>query len=229
MMEAAIHVKPFGFDRVFHLSGAEPEAAPEPMIDTAPELAAEIAELRARLAAREEAHREELVRARADAFSAGLDQARRDRDVAVLAAADAINAALEQIDLRLDWAIEAMTADAAAVALAAAEALAGHAIDFAPARAIDEALDRVLRQVARGTRLTVKVHPTLLDDMRRLIEERQSRDRRKLSITPVPDEATPPGDAHIFWEEGGLTVSLEARRAAVLAELAPLLKGAAKE
>jgi flagellar assembly protein FliH len=222
MMEAAIHVKPFGFDRVFHLSGAE---GPEPVIDDEVPLVDQVDELQARIVAIEEAHREELARARADGFAAGLDQARRDREVALLSAADAINAAIEQVDLRLDWAIEAMTSDAAAAALAAAEALAGHAVDHLPGRAIDEALDRVLRQVARGTALTIKVHPSLLDDIEQRIVMRASQDRRKLSITAIADEAIPVGDADIAWEEGGLTVSLDARRAAVLAELEPLLKG----
>jgi flagellar assembly protein FliH len=222
MMEAAIHVKPFGFDRVFHLSGAE---APEDVTDDSPPLVDQVDELQARIVAIEEAHRAELGRARADGFAAGLDQARHDRETAVLSAADAINAAIEQIDLRLDWAIEAMTSDAAAAAFAAGEALAGHAIDHLPTRAIDEALDRVLRQVARGTALTIKVHPSLFDDIQRQIVERASQDRRKLVITAIADEATPVGDADIVWEEGGLTVSMEARRAAVLAEIEPLFKG----
>jgi flagellar assembly protein FliH len=224
MMEAAIHVEPFGFDRVFQVSGNEPETP-----DNAHELAEQLGEQQARFVALEEAHRAELARARADGFTAGLDQARHDREVAVLAAADAINAAIEQIDLRLDWVIETMTSDAAATALAAAEALAGHAVDHIPARAIDEALDRVLRQVARGTQLTVTVHPTLLDDVQRLVVERASQDRRKLSITALADDTTAPGDARIFWEEGGVMVSMAARRAAVQAELEPLLRGDAAE
>lgn len=226
MMEAAIHVKPFGFDRVFHFSGGE---EPAKVTEEPPQLLDQVEALQERIAAIEEAHRVELGRARADGFAAGLDQARRDREAAVLAAADAIHAAIEQIDLRLDWAIEAMTTDAAAAALAAAEALAGHAIDHVPARAIDEALDRVLRQVARGTALTVKVHPDLVDVIEQQALARANRDRRKLAISVIADAATPPGDAEILWEEGGLTVSMAARRAAVLAEIGPLLKDAAAQ
>ncbi len=110
------------------------------------------------------------------------------------------------------------------MALAAAHVLAGHAIDHAPPRAIDEALGRVLQQVARGTRLVVRVHPALLADVQRMLAARQAQDRRKLSITVVGDEATPEGDALIFWDEGGLAVDMRARRAAVLAELGPLLR-----
>jgi flagellar assembly protein FliH len=152
-------------------------------------------------------------------------QARREREVALLSAADAIHAAIDEADARLAEAADTMAKDAAAVALAAAEMLAGHAIDQAPARAIDEALDRVLRQVARGTRLTIRVHPSLLSEVQRLIVARQEQDRRKLSIVAVADEATAEGDALIFWDEGGVAIDKAARRAAVLAELGPLLAG----
>jgi flagellar assembly protein FliH len=218
MMEAAIPVKPFGFDRVFHVPGGEPAA-----VDTHA-LNDRIVDLQDRITAMAEAHRAELARVRAEGHAAGLAQARGERGVALLTAADAIHAAIEQIDARLAEATDTMMKDAADVAIAAAEVLAGHALDIAPARAIDEALDRVLRQVARGTRLTVRVHPALFDEIQRLIVARAERDRRKLAITAIADETTPEGDALIFWEEGGLVVDKAARRAAVLEELGPLLK-----
>jgi len=219
MMEAAIHVKPFGFDRIFDAAGDE---APDVDIHA---LTDQIDALQTRIDTLIETHRAELAHARADGFETGLMQARREREVALLSAADAIHAAIDEADARLIEAADTMAKDAAAVALAAAEMLAGHAIDQAPARAIDEALDRVLRQVARGTRLTIRVHPSLLSEVQRLIVARQEQDRRKLSIVAVADEATAEGDALIFWDEGGVAIDKAARRAAVLAELGPLLAG----
>jgi flagellar assembly protein FliH len=226
MMEAAIHVKPFGFDRVFHISGGDEPAAPG---DDTPELLEKIADLQRQLASLEKGHRIELERARADGFSAGTAQARQSDEAAFLAAADAINAAIEQIDQRLDWAIETMKGDAAHTALAAAEVLAGHAIDHLPTRAIDEALDRVLSQVARGTALTIRVHPELLGAIERQIVKRAEQDRRKLTITAVADPSIAVGDADISWEEGGLEVDMAERRAAVHAEIAPLLERATSQ
>jgi flagellar assembly protein FliH len=217
-MEAAIHIKPFGFDRVFHVSGSE---APDAGI---PEINEQADDLQARIDAMEEAHRAELFRARADGFEAGLGQARREREAALLSAVDAIHAAIEQVDAYLAEVTDSITRDAAEIALAAAHALAGHAIAHSPARAIDEALGRVLHQVARGTQLTVRVHPSLLPDVQRIIADRQAHDRRKLSIATLADESTPEGDALIFWDEGGLAVDMSARNATVLAELSPLLK-----
>lgn len=219
MMEAAIHVKPFGFDRVFHMPGGKEP----PPVDT-DDLGDRAFELEARILAMEEDHRHELHRARADAFQAGLDQARHDREAALLAAADAIHAAIDDIDGRLAYTTEKFMKDAAQVAQAAAEMLAGHAIALAPLRAMDEALDRVLGQVARGTRLTIRVNPDQFEDMERLLADRQGQERRQLSITPLADPAMAPGDAVIFWEEGGLAVDAAARREAVLAELGPFLE-----
>ena len=220
-MEAAIHVKPFGFDRVFRFPSA-PEEAPPASVDEAifqqriASLEADIARLRAE-------HIEILARARSDAFAAGLAQARSERDAAVLAACDALHATLDDIDARIAQATEAVMKDAAKLAFTAAEVLAGHAVEQAPARAADEALGRVLDQVSRGTRIGIRVHPAIAEDMERLIAVRVSKERRKLSLTVIADEEMAESDALIFWEEGGLAVDAAHRRAAILAELGPLL------
>lgn len=219
MMESAIHVKPFGFDRVFLMPDRK-----EPPPAHGDDLSDRIFELEARIMGMEEDHRHALHCARTDAFQAGLAQARHDRDAALLAAADAIHAAIDDIDGRLASTTEKFMKDAAQVAVAAAEALAGHAIAQAPLRAVNEALDRVLSQVARGTRLTIQVNPDQYEEMAHMLAERQGRERRQLSITPLADPATAEGDAIIFWEEGGLAVDAAARHEAVLAELRPFLE-----
>ncbi|ARS28935.1 hypothetical protein KC8_16830 [Sphingomonas sp. KC8] len=216
-MEAAIHVKPFGFDRVFRFASSEP--APANTI----ELTKQIAALQAENDRMVLEHIAALSLAREDGFAAGLDQARGERDTAMLAATDALHAAIDEIDARLAETADAMMKDAADVAFSAAEILAGHAIEQAPARSVDEALGRVLQQVGRGTQLRVKVHPSLATDMERLIAARVSKERRKLSITVVEDDVMTPGDALIHWDEGGLAVDAAGRRAAVMAELGPLL------
>ena len=215
-MVASAHVKPFGFDRVFHMTGGD-----APAFD-ARTLNDRIDALRARIAAMEETHQEALAVAGADAFARGLEQARQERDAALLAATDAIHAAIEQIDARLADTAEAMARDAAEVALAAAYMLAGHAVAETPARAIAEALGRVLRQVARGTRLAVRVHPALADAVEQMGEPRGS-ERRRVSLSVIPDDTLAEGDAVIFWDEGGLAVDAGARRQSVLAEMQALL------
>jgi flagellar assembly protein FliH len=216
-MEAAIHVKPFGFDRVFHMTGGDAPAFDSRTLND------RIDALHAKIEAMEDTHREELAIAGADAFARGLEQARQERAVALLAATDALHAAIEQIDTRLAETAEAMAKDAAEAALAAADMIAGHAVAAAPVRAIAEALDRVLRQVARGTQLSIRVHPALAEAVERMMEPRGG-ERRRVSLSIVPDEALAEGDAAIFWEEGGLAIDAAARREAVMAEMQALLR-----
>ena len=223
-MEPVIRVRPFGFDRVFHF--ATPEIAAQADVS---EREGQIAALHAEIERLIEAHAIALAQAHTDGFQAGLHQARTERDAALLAAIDALHDALDDVDERLIDAAGAMKTDAADVALSAAEALAGHAVAINPALAIDEALGRVLLQVARGTRLDIRVNPVLVEAVERSVEARKAHERRKLLIAVIPDEAIEPGDARILWEEGGVAVDAAARRQAVLDEIAPLLRDNAQD
>lgn len=221
MMEAAISIKPFGFDRVFRF-GSAPEEEPLPVATG--ELHAQIAALQERI---EEMRRNEeaaLLKARADGIAQGLAQARGERAEAMLSATDALHAALDDLSGRWSQESDRIAQEAAEVALSAAEMIAGHAIRQEPARAIDEALGRALRQVTRGTALLIRVHPDSLEDVERLVAERRAEERRALDISIVADEAIAPHDAHVGWAEGGLIIDAAARRAAVLRELGNLIE-----
>jgi len=210
------NVQRFAFDRVFtaHPSGQGPATA---------ELMRELASLRAELAALKAEQGAQLALARAQGFEAGLTQARAERDAALLSAVDALQAGLETIDERFEEVSQRVTGEAAEIALAAADLIAGRALEAAPAEAIDAAIGRVLGQVARGTELEVRVNPGLVEAIEAKIAERQSKDRRRLFLTVVPDATIAMGDAMIGWEQGGLAVDAAARREAVRAELETLL------
>ncbi|MEP9359786.1 FliH/SctL family protein [Sphingomonas sp. KR3-1] len=213
------NVERFGFDRIF----AVPPGKGGPI---GPDAALEVATLRAELALLRSEQEAALTLARAQGYEAGLAQARAEREVALLSAVDALQAGIEGIDAQFGAVSERVTGEATEVALAAAELIAGRALEVAPGVAIDEALGRVLGQVARGTELQIRVHPDLMEDIEGRIADRQSRDRRKLNLTVVPDATIAVGDARIGWEEGGLALDAEARRAAVAEELQTLLKAA---
>jgi flagellar assembly protein FliH len=213
------NVERFGFDRIF----AVPPTKGGPI---GPDAALEVATLRAELALLRSEQEAALTLARAQGYEAGLAQARSEREVALLSAVDALQAGIEGIDAQFGQVSERVTGEATEVALAAAEMIAGRALEMAPGNAIDEAIGRVLGQVARGTELQIRVHPDLMEDIEGRIADRQSRDRRKLNLTVVPDATIAVGDARIGWEEGGLALDAEARRAAVAEELETLLKAA---
>ncbi|WP_159980880.1 MULTISPECIES: FliH/SctL family protein [unclassified Novosphingobium] len=229
-MDGFATIQPFGFDRVFHLvdtHAPEPLAGGEAGLVLPPEdLHEKVAELEARIERLHADHRAELTRARADGFEAGATQARSERAEALLSATDALHAGLSDINARFDTATRAMLAEAGAVVLHAAQLLAGHAIDAAPARAVDEALGRALEQVAQGTALVVRANPAMRGEIEALVAERRARAGRNLAVTVVDDVGVPEGDARIEWSAGGLNVDAEARRAAVMAELAGTLAAA---
>ena len=219
-MEMSFHPRPFAFDRVFvDAPAARPAEAPEAM-------SIEIETLRAELSRMREDHHTELARARVDGFEAGLAQARNEREAALLSAVDAIQADLESIGGTLDTTRAELTRDAAELALAAAGHIAGRAITDQPVNAIDDAIGRALAQVARGTELTIRIHPDLETDIAERIARRQAGDRRRLNLHITPDPSLSPGDARIEWDEGGLMVDRAAREAAVREELEGLMMAA---
>jgi len=216
MADMSFQARPFAFDRVFAI--AEPDLS-----GSASELALRLAAAEAQIEALRADHVAMLAVARAEAFEAGLHEARQERDAALLSAADALQAGLEEIEERHGAVLDGLAQDAAEVALAAADLLAGHAVAVAPVQTIDHAIARVLAQIARGQEVVIRVNPDLVGDVEARIADRQSRDRRRLALVVVEDVTLPPGDAQITWDSGGVVLDAAARRAAVLAELAPLL------
>jgi len=209
-MDMSYQARPFAFDRIF----AMPRAATGSH-DESPELIALRADFE-RLKLQLETG---IAVAHADGFEAGLVQARGETAAALLAATDALHVSIEAIEGEYEVIEERLSKAAADVAMAAADELAGRAVECDPARAIDEAIGRVLLQVARGQELQIHVHPALIEQMEALIATRKSGERRRLSriLVAVPTLAL--GDALIAWEQGGLALNAAARRQAVLTEL----------
>jgi flagellar assembly protein FliH len=222
MTMAFQNVERFAFDRIFAAPQSGGSAAPSG------DALLEISALRAELALLRSDQEAQLALARAQGFDAGLAQARAERDVALLSAVDALQAGLEAIDDRFEEVSARLSGEASEVALAAAEMIAGRALDLAPADAVDAAIGRVLAQVARGTELEVRVHPDMIEPVEARLAQRQANDRRKLHLTVIGDVTLAPGDALIGWEQGGLALDAAARRAAVMAELETLLPSPAE-
>ncbi len=208
-------VERFAFDRIFTVASGDSAPTGDSLL--------ELAALRVEMAALKAEQGAQVALARAQGFDAGLAQARAEREVALLSAVDALQAGIETLDERFADVTRRVTSDAAEIALAAADMIAGRALETAPGDAIDAAIGRVLAQVARGTELEIRVHPDIIDAVEARIAERQSRDRRKLSLTVIGDVTLAPGDALIGWEQGGLALDAAARRRAVEAELHSLL------
>jgi flagellar assembly protein FliH len=211
------HVERFGFDRIF--AAQQGDAPTSASLD---DLTLELASLRAELALLKSDQATQIAIARAEGYEAGLAQARTERDTALLSAVDALQAGIETLDERFGEVSDRVTGEAAQIAVAAADMIAGRALTLSPEATIDEAIGRVLSQVARGTELEIRVHPELIEALEAKIAERQSKDR-KLNLVVVGDVTLARGDAVIGWEQGGLALSADARREAVMTELETLL------
>lgn len=181
--------------------------------------------LRAELAHLRDQQKEELDRTRREAFQAGLDHARTERDAAILSSIDALQASVEEVLSNRDALLAEFSQDAANLALVAAEAIAGHAIALDPGKTVDDAIGRVLAQLARGDDVQVAVHPDLVEGISAKIEARKSDNRKNISLTVVSNDALAPGDAVLAWDRGGVTIDIEARKKAIHTELEPLLAG----
>jgi flagellar assembly protein FliH len=216
---SASKIKPFAFDRIFAQAPAGgPAGKPDPL-----RLQAEVETLRAHLERVELERDMALADARKDGYEAGLEFARSEREAAVLAAIDALQAGVEQIAEEVEAAVARTTAEAAELALAAADLIAGRALETTPVATIDAALSRVLEQLGRNPKLLITVHTSLVEEMERLIAIRQSSDRRRMFLHVVGDETLPLGDTLISWQEGGLRLDADSRRDAVREELDGLL------
>lgn len=222
-----LHVRPFDFDRTFAMPVREPARQYRRKTDAA-DLAHEVDGLHGQIERLERRHEEELARARAEAFEAGCNHVRAEREAAILSALDALQASLDELSEQADALKAQAESDAIEVAFAAAEALAGQAIAQQPGGAVDEAIGRALAQVARGQEIDVKVHPDLVENIEARIAERQSHDRRRLALLVSGDPTLAPGDAVLRWDRGGVIVDAQGRRQAVLDELAPLIQQSAE-
>lgn len=222
-MQGNLQIRPFDFGRTFAAPPSEPSRNYRRKSDPA-ELALEVESLQGQLARLERMQCEELARTRTEAFEAGRNHERTEREAAILSALDALQASLEAVADQHDELRAEFVADACDVALTAAEALAGRVVELEPGGAIDEAIGRALAQVARGQEIDVKVNPQLVEEIEARIARRQAGNRRRLFLTILADPAVASGDAVLSWERGGLIVDAATRRQALEDELAPLIR-----
>lgn len=209
--------RPFQFDKIFTAPPSRGESiyATDSLLDAAA--------LRAELEALREQYDLAVTDAHARGATEGQQRARAERDQALLAAVDALHAALDEFAQERQAMIDTLCRDAAHLALAIGEKLAGHALGHAPTEAIDQAIGRVLTRIARGQEVIISVHPSLLADVETRIAARQSQDRRRLNLIVTGDADLAPGDAHLRWDSGGQRLSTQDRLTEIQAELAAII------
>lgn len=195
-----------------------PQGDDIPITDAALALAAVRAEMEALRADQSVA----IARARSEGYMEALAQMRAEREQALLSAWDALHTAWEEFEHGRDAITEQLREEATTLALSIGEALAARALVDAPGEAIDQAIGRVLSEIARGQEVIISVHPDLAPDIEARIATRQAADRRRLNLVVLHDDALAMGDAHLRWEGGGMRLDAAERLRAIHAELAAL-------
>jgi flagellar assembly protein FliH len=201
-------VQPFAFAAEFQNGDFAPV--------TLASLELEVAELQHKLS---RAYERGLAEGREEALAA----LRGERDTALAGTAEALATALASLDARFDATERKVARLGADLALDLADQLAGTALERAPAAPIGAIIARALDQVRRGCPLRVRVAPALVSAVEELVQQRQSRDRRRLNITVLPDDGVADGDARVEWDDGALVLDRAARRAALKADIAASL------
>lgn len=204
--------RPYAFDRIFAQSTIDSTRNSQ-------DLALQLYAMKDEMEQQRQNFEQELVRARADGFAAGLAQARADAATALIASQVALTREIAQLERCFTETEARIAGVAAGVALAAAEVLAAQAISDAPGAGIDAAIGRVLAQTEFREALRLHLHPSTAEAVRALLARRESTEQRPLMITVHEDPALAAGDAHILWDHGGLSLEASARHDAVRAAL----------
>jgi flagellar assembly protein FliH len=160
-----------------------------------------------------------LTEAEAKALAtAAADEARRSEEAqAANAAADALRqvaAKLQALHARLDQESEALREDAARLALAAARAIAGAALDQYGAQTVEACVTEALADLRAEPRIAVRVAPHLADPLAERLYAFAEAEGLEGAVIVRADEDVSGGDCVIEWRAGAIERSaseIEAR------------------
>jgi len=169
---------------------------------------------------------EEVEAERAAAFKCGQQEASVAAERSAAEAAQAIMQSARALLARLDEETQLLRREAAQVALTAARAIAGAALDeFGEARAAAAAA-AAMEALPASPRLIVRVAPSVIEGVRTRLEAAAKDHAFAGAVLIRADEALTAGDVTIDWTEGVIAIEradIELRVAA-LVETALLAK-----
>ncbi len=145
--------------------------------------------------------------ARAMADAAASDARQGEEAEAARAAADAlkqVNAKLQALHARLDQESEALREDAARLAMAAARAIAGAALEQYGADTIEACLKEALSDLRSEPRIAVRVAPPLADTIAERLYAFADQEGLDGAIVVRADEEVGLGDCVLEWRAGAI-------------------------
>lgn len=159
---------------------------------------------------------QELANAREAEYKRGRKEGEREARQSLEAktgeAADALVDKAEKILNRLEQDCAEIRGEAVAVALAAAERLAGELVRREPANLLESLFTRCLDYLDEVPHITVRVNETVADTLREKVEAAAARRGFTGRIVVQEDPETQKGDCLIEWNDGGIARDHESLR-----------------
>jgi flagellar assembly protein FliH len=162
--------------------------------------------------------REELEKARAEAFEEGC----RAGHAEVAEALAALIGSMDRLVTSYDSEVRTLRNEAGELALAAARAAADSALEAHGEARIVHALSSALETLRAGPRLVVRIAPTLVAGLKSRLEQAAKNSGFEGALVVRADAAVAVGDLSLEWAEGAITHD----RAETFARIQALVTGA---
>lgn len=163
--------------------------------------------------------REELTAvraaARAQGFEEGYTQAKQELEAATLACLQQLLAQMGGVTAEMERVKRDLAAEAAALVVPMAEAMAGMEIQRRPHDLLDRFVQQVFEEHATEPRLVIRVADTLLDAVKGRVESLAAAYGFQGRLIFLAEATLAPGDCLIEWPDGGIEVRAAHRLAQV--------------
>lgn len=147
-----------------------------------------------------------LASARAEGFSSGLDQGRRDADQQLSAVLAQLLRHGERLLAQQDERLAQIEAQAAQLAVATARSLAGAALADRPLAQLLAAARECLAHARHAPHLAIRVHESLVETVEGKLSglAREAGFAGRIVVLGEPDIAI--GDGRLEWADGGIAI-----------------------
>lgn len=163
--------------------------------------------------------REELNAARAAAHAQGYEegyaQAKQELEAATLACLQDLASRIGAVVAGVDQVKRELVAEAAALVVPMAEAMAGMEIDRRPYELLDRFVQQVFEEHSLEPRLVIRVADAMLDTVKARVESLAAMYGFQGRLIFLAEPTLRPGDCLIEWPDGGIEVRAENRLARV--------------
>lgn len=163
--------------------------------------------------------REELTAARASAHAQGYEegyaQAKQELEAATLACLQQLAAQIGAVAGEVPRIRRDLTAEAAALVVPMAEAMAGLELQRRPHEMLDRFVQQIFEEHASEPRLVIRANDALLDEVKARVDSLANAYGFQGRLIFLADASLAPGDCLIEWPDGGIEVRQERRLAEV--------------